>query len=340
MKRAIQLAKNGQFSVSPNPMVGAVVVHHEEIIGEGFHQEYGKTHAEVNAINAVKDASRLKEATIYVTLEPCSHHGKTPPCADLIIKNQLKRVVIANPDPSKKVSGKGIERLKKAGIEVDCGILSREGQVLNHRFFSLHQKQRPYIILKWASTADGYMGRNHDDPLSKDSWITCSLSKQRVHLWRAQEMGILIGKQTALSDDPELTVREVDGRNPVRFLIDPELSVPKSAKIFNSAARTIVLNRQTASEEENCSLLKFEKGQMHLRLFEYCLEHGIHSLIVEGGKKTLEHFLASGQWDEIRHFVGTKTFGSGVPSAEFQAQLIESEQIRNDRLSIYKNPKA
>ena len=337
MKRAIQLAKNGQFTVAPNPMVGAVVVHNNKIIGEGFHRAYGEAHAEVNAINAVKEESLLKDSTIYVSLEPCSHHGKTPPCADLIIEKQLKRVVIANLDPSDKVSGKGVERLRKAGIEVESGVMSEEGAELNHRFFSLHKKHRPYIILKWASTADGFMGRLASDPNAADSWITSQLSKQRVHLWRSQEMGILVGKQTAMIDNPALTVREVEGKNPIRFLIDSGLEVPMDSKIFNDEAPTVILNQKKEGTDKHLSYLKFEESKLFDCLFRYCSEKGIHSLIVEGGKKTLESFISEGHWDEIRHFVGSKVFGEGISSPQFDAELVKVEQIRNDQLFIYKN---
>jgi diaminohydroxyphosphoribosylaminopyrimidine deaminase/5-amino-6-(5-phosphoribosylamino)uracil reductase len=338
MKRAIQLAKHGALSTAPNPMVGAVVVFNGKIIGEGYHQKYGEAHAEVNAINAVNDKSLLKESTIYVSLEPCSHYGKTPPCADLIVEHRLKRVVIANLDPSEKVAGKGVEKLKAAGIEVSVGICAEEAQELNHRFFCLHQKQRPYVILKWASTADGFMGREASDPKTNDNWITSPLSKQKVHLWRAQEMGILVGKQTALCDNPELNVREVSGRNPTRFLIDPKLEVPNSAKIFNDQAATVILNQEKDGKDGKHTYLKFKDGELIARLFEYCVEEAIHSLIVEGGSETLKYFLADGRWDEIRHFVGKKRFEKGIPSPHFQARLVSTEKLRDDQLRIYKNP--
>ena len=311
MKRAIQLAKKGEFSVAPNPMVGAVVVHDEKVIGEGYHQKYGEAHAEVNAINAVKDPSLLKESTIYVTLEPCSHFGKTPPCADLIVSNQLKRVVIANLDPSEKVAGKGVERIKNAGIDVTIGVCAEEGNSLNHRFFSLYQKKRPYVILKWASTADGFLGRDPEDLNATDSWITSALSKQRVHLWRAQEMGILVGKNTALIDDPELNVREVSGRNPVRFLIDPNLEVPKSAKIFNDQAPTVVLNLTLSAKESNHSYVQFKEGELIKTLFAYCVEEGIHSLIVEGGIPNFNTLFGSRELGRDSSFYGKQTLWKG-----------------------------
>lgn len=335
MKRAIQLAKYGALSAAPNPMVGAVVVFNGKIIGEGYHQKYGEAHAEVNAINSVKDKSLLKESTIYVNLEPCSHFGKTPPCADLLVEHQLKRVVIASLDPSDKVAGKGVKKLKDAGIEVSVDVCSQAAKALNHRFFCLHQRHRPYLILKWASTADGFMGREASD--AKDNWITSPLSKQRVHLWRAQEMGILVGKQTALCDDPELNVREVDGRNPIRFLIDPTLEVPKEAKIFNNHAETVILNQKKEEVNGNLTYLKFNDDQLIDRLFEYCVKEAIHSIIIEGGKETLSRFLEDGRWDEIRHFVGNTHFGKGIPSPYFHAKLISTEKLRNDQLSIYKN---
>ena len=340
MKRAIQIAKNGQFSVAPNPMVGAVIVNQDKIIGEGYHQKYGEAHAEVNAINAVKNQSLLKESTLYVSLEPCSHQGKTPPCANLIVEKGFKRVVIANLDPSDKVAGKGIELLKKSGIEVVTEIGAKDGQLLNRRFFSLHKKKRPFVILKWASTADGYLGILPSDSKVKDAWITSALSKQLVHLWRAQEMGILVGKRTALQDDPELTVREANGKQPVRFLVDPLLEIPASAKVFDEAAPTVVLNTLKEGKKGQLTFLRYPKGQMIDVLFAYCLKTAIHSIIIEGGAFTLERFLDDGRWDEIRHFTGQKQFGQGVASPKINAELICTQRIRGDEYRFYLNPQA
>ncbi len=336
MKRALELAKKGMYKVAPNPMVGAVVVYNGKIIGEGFHQEYGKAHAEVNAINAVKDEALLAESSIYVNLEPCSHHGKTPPCADLIIEKKIKEVVIANIDPSEKVGGKGIQRLIDHGIEVRTGVLEKEGKELNKRFLSLHGKLRPYITLKWAVTKDGFIGRDQNDPDKSDSWITNALSKQLVHQWRAEEMGILVGKNTALMDDPELTCREFEGRNPIRFLIDPQLEVPTTAKIFNEQAKTVVLNR---NKEESGAIdyVRFASDPNDA-LFDYCLKNNIHSLLVEGGADTLQRFIDQGLWDEARVFVGEKEFKKGIQGPDLELEPISKENIRGDQLFYFKNP--
>ncbi|HZH70213.1 MAG TPA: bifunctional diaminohydroxyphosphoribosylaminopyrimidine deaminase/5-amino-6-(5-phosphoribosylamino)uracil reductase RibD, partial [Flavobacteriaceae bacterium] len=242
MQRALFLAQKGRFTTSPNPRVGAVIVHKNKIIGEGYHRQFGEAHAEPNAVASVKDKSLLAESTLYVTLEPCSHHGKTPPCVDLILKHKIPEVFIASKDPFEKVNGSGIEKLREAGVNVKIGLLEKEALELNKRFFTFHQKKRPYIILKWAETADGFIGRLQSDPKKEDSWITSAESKQLVHLWRAEEDGILVGSNTALADRPQLDCREVFGKNPLRILIDENLDVPLSFAIFNKKAPTIVFN--------------------------------------------------------------------------------------------------
>lgn len=339
MSRALELAKKGQLSVAPNPMVGAVIVVEGRIIGEGFHREYGKAHAEVNAIASVEDQNLLKQATIYVNLEPCSHFGKTPPCADLIIEKEIPRVVICNRDPSEKVAGKGIEKLKTAGIEVIDGILSAEGEQLNKRFFCLHKEKRPYITLKWALSKDDYIGRNPNDKNKADSWITNSLSKQLAHQWRAEEMGILIGKKTALIDNPQLNCREVAGNDPIRFLIDSNLEVQAEANIFQVDGKTVVLNKQKEGRSNRIDYLLVDEEKTYFEsLFKYCFENSIHSILVEGGSYTLQSFIDANLWDEARVFKGTKEFGKGIAGPTINGTLIESLQLREDELSIYKNP--
>lgn len=351
MQRALELAGKGKFKVGANPMVGAVIVHQDQIIGEGYHQKFGEAHAEVNAINNVKDPALLKESTIYVNLEPCSHHGKTPPCADLIIETGIKKLVVANLDPSDKVAGKGLEKIRSAGIEVRTGILKAAGEELNKRFFSLHQRKRPFILLKWALTADGFMGRDQNDPHSEDSWISNPLSKQKAHLWRAENMSILIGKNTALIDDPELTCREVNGNHPIRFLIDPSLTVETSAKIFNKKAPTVVLNELKSEQNGRKIYLRYkdedaapacrredEKTALFETLFRYCLENGIHSLMVEGGAHTLQSFIDAGFWDEARVFLGTKKFKKGVEGPNLNTKAMCKERLRDDVILFYKNP--
>ena len=335
MRRAIQLAENGRFKVAPNPMVGAVIVHSDRIIGEGFHREFGSAHAEVNAVNSVQNQSVLSEATMYVSLEPCSHFGKTPPCSDLIVEKKFKRVVICNLDPSDKVAGKGIAKLKQNGIEVVSGVLESEGFELNKRFITFHAKRRPYITLKWAETTDGYIGRAQDDPERNDSWITSTLSKQMVHQWRAEEMGILVGKNTALIDNPELNVREVDGRDPIKFMIDSELSLPSDLKVFQ-AGKSVILNKKKAEQTSLVDYVLYKDDPFE-SLFQYCRENEIHSILVEGGKILLDSMIEQNLWDEARIFKGQKEFKRGVTAPQIEGAIIKKEKIRGDQLTYLKN---
>lgn len=338
MNRALSLAKKGIKRVAPNPMVGAVIVHDGKIIGEGYHQAFGEPHAEVNAINSVQDQTAFPFSTIYVTLEPCAHFGKTPPCADLIIKKGFKKVVIATIDPSEKVGGKGIERIQEAGIEVEVGILKDEAAKLNKRFFSLHAKKRPYITLKWAETKDGFIGRDKNDSNQADNWITNMLSKQLVHQWRAEEMGILVGKTTAMIDNPALTCREVEGINPHRFLIDPSLSVPKEYALFNQDAPTTIFNLEKSFTKDNLEFVKVSNpSEIVSELFNYCLKHSIHSLLIEGGANTLQRFIDANLWDEARVFEGNKTFKAGVKGPTLNIEAYKTETLRDDVIRYYKN---
>lgn len=338
MSRALELASKGRYSVAPNPMVGAVITYQDRIIGEGYHREFGQAHAEVNAINSVKDKALLKGATLYVSLEPCSHFGKTPPCAKRIIEEGIPKVVVASKDPSEKVAGKGIDQLIAAGITVNFGILEKEAIRLNRRFHTFHREKRPFILLKWAESKDGFMGRKTDDPEKADSWITNPLSKQLVHQWRAEEMGILVGRGTAETDDPELSCREYAGENPIRFLIDPQLKIKSTAKIFNDVAQTVILNQKINREEGNRHYLKFDKKEdLFQLLFEHCLKNDIHSIMVEGGAATLQSFIDAGFWDEARVFKGQKSFGGGIRPPQIKASLAKKEMIREDLLLTYQN---
>lgn len=338
MQRALFLAQKGRFSTSPNPRVGAVIVHKNKIIGEGYHRQFGEAHAEPNAIDSVEDKSLLAESTLYVTLEPCSHHGKTPPCVDLILKHKIPEVYIASKDPFEKVNGSGIEKLREAGVIVKIGLLEKEALELNKRFFTFHQKKRPYIILKWAETADGFIGRLQSDPMKEDSWITSTESKQLVHLWRAEEDGILVGSNTALADHPQLDCREVFGKNPLRILIDENLDVPHSFAIFNKKAPTIVFNSIKDEQNEHLRFIKLDfssSEKLLTELLNHLHQNQIQSLIVEGGKQTLQAFIDQGLWDEIRQFKGEKCFKNGIPSPDFKGKLIYSENISGDDLKTY-----
>ncbi|GAA0746861.1 bifunctional diaminohydroxyphosphoribosylaminopyrimidine deaminase/5-amino-6-(5-phosphoribosylamino)uracil reductase RibD [Gaetbulibacter jejuensis] len=320
IKRCIEIAKNGLGTTRPNPMVGCVIVHNNSIIGEGFTSPYGGNHAEVNAIASVKDKSLLEKATLYVTLEPCSHFGKTPPCSDLIIKHNIPKVVIGTIDTHSKVAGKGIEKLKNAGCNVVVGVLEDACKKHHKRFFTFHNKQRPYIILKWAETTDGFIA-----PLTKEEqkpvWITNTYSRQLVHKWRSEEQAILVGTNTVLQDNPSLTVRDWTGTNPIRVVLDKNETLSKAYKVFNNEAQTIVV--KDTSAQSICKAL-------------YDAE--INSVIIEGGSKTLQLFIDSGVWDEARVFTGQTMFKEGIKAPNFTGKLISEENIKNDILRIYENP--
>ncbi|HRS53852.1 MAG TPA: bifunctional diaminohydroxyphosphoribosylaminopyrimidine deaminase/5-amino-6-(5-phosphoribosylamino)uracil reductase RibD, partial [Bacteroidales bacterium] len=246
IRRCFDLARLGMGKVAPNPMVGCVIVNGNKIIGEGYHQEYGGYHAEVNAINSVIDKDLLKTAVLYVNLEPCAHYGKTPPCTDLIISSQIPKVVISNVDPFEKVAGKGINKLRAAGISVIVGVLKQDGKELNKRFFTFCEQKRPYIILKWAQSLDGFIDkeRNSNEKLKGPTWITGDFFKKVVHKWRAEEQAIMVGTNTAINDNPKLTVREVPGKNPLRIVIDRVLKLPHNLNLFDSSTPTLVLTEQ------------------------------------------------------------------------------------------------
>ncbi len=316
MYRAFELAEKGKGSVSPNPMVGCVIVYQQTIIGEGWHQKYGDGHAEVNAINSVQNKTLLADSTVYVTLEPCAHFGKTPPCADLLIKYQVKRVVIANIDPFPLVAGKGIERMKKTGIQVDYGILEVIGRKLNCRFFTNVEKQRPYIILKWAETFDGFIGTEGGFPVQ----ISNQLSQTLVHKWRSEEDAILVGYRTALHDNPRLNVRYWKGRNPIRFVIDEQQSLPNTLHLFDKSQETICI--------PSADITKW---------LEYMQERKVGSVIVEGGRKTLEKLIQTGLFDEIRVFKSPKTLKKGIlaPSLPKNLKLLSKEDIQGDELLTF-----
>lgn len=259
MQRCLDLAILGQGAVSPNPMVGCVIVKNDNIIGEGYHRVFGGPHAEVEAVLAVKDPKKLEGATVYVSLEPCAHFGKTPPCSNLLIEKKVAKVVVACKDPNPKVAGKGIDKLQKAGIEVEVGVLETAAKQLNKRFFCFHQKQRPYVTLKWAQTKDGFLDRLRTDEQKGINWISSEASRSLVHQWRSQEMSILVGKHTALNDNPSLTVRDVSGKNPIRILIDSQLQVQNDISLFSEDAPTLIFNRLRNEQKGNMNGLKFLK---------------------------------------------------------------------------------
>lgn len=326
ISRCIALAKNGLGTTYPNPLVGSVIVYQDEIIGEGWHRKAGEPHAEVNAVNSVKDKTLLKEATIYVSLEPCSHFGKTPPCADLIIKHQIPKVVIGTVDPFAKVCGAGIQKLKDAGCQVTIGILEKECQALNKRFFTFHQKKRPYIILKWAETVDGFIAPESKEE-KKPVWITNTYSRQLVHKWRTEEQAILIGTQTAIDDNPQLNARDWSGNNPVRIVLDRNYKIPKENLIFDTSAPTHIMDT---------SIIDLTKNTVH-QITNWLFDNNMQSVIIEGGSRTLQHFIDENIWDEARIFKGTNTFGSGIKAPKITGNLVEKKQLLDNELLIFSN---
>lgn len=331
IKRALELAENGAGNVSPNPMVGCVVVHEGKILGEGWHMEYGGPHAEVNALNAVKDRNLLPESTVYVSLEPCSHFGKTPPCADLLIREKVKRVVICNVDNNPQVEGTGIARLKEAGVEVEYDILSEEGKSLNKRFFTFMEQKRPFVILKWAETADGFIARENFD----SKWISNEFSRQLVHKWRSEEAAILVGTNTALHDDPMLNVRDWSGKDPLRLVIDSKLRLPGDLKLFNSGNKPVVYNFIKSGEESDAEYVKVNAENVLEGILEDLYQRKILSLLVEGGAQVLEGFIHAGVWDEARIFKSGQMFEKGIPSPNIRGSLRYVEDIMGDKLFWY-----
>lgn len=344
MQRALQLAEHGRGKVSPNPMVGCVIVHDGRIIGEGWHRAYGGPHAEVRAIedaDARGNAHLLPQATAYVTLEPCSHTGKTPPCADLLVSRAIQKVVICNNDPNPLVSGRGIHRMRNAGIEVECGVLEAQGLELNKRFFTAMTLNRPYVILKWAETADGFLGLEAGSPVQ----ISGPLSNMRVHQWRTEEDAIMVGFKTALMDNPRLNVRHWTGTNPVRIVTDRQLQLPPHLHLFDNQQSTIVVNYERASAipsdperyaAPSTAYMKIgsNTGEIH-EILHGLSQRKIHSVLVEGGAAVINAFFDAGLWDEIRRCQGKLTIGNGVTAPSPKGILKHSEQVGDDLWTYY-----
>jgi diaminohydroxyphosphoribosylaminopyrimidine deaminase / 5-amino-6-(5-phosphoribosylamino)uracil reductase len=331
MQRALDLAQLSRGAVSPNPLVGCVIVHNNTIIGEGRHEKFGEAHAEVNAVASVRDQSLLRESTVYVNLEPCSHFGKTPPCADMLIKHQVKQVVIANTDPNPLVSGEGIQKLKAAGIEVVTGVVEAKGRELNKRFFTFMEKKRPYIILKWAETADGFIARKNFD----SKWISNEQSRKLVHKWRSEEAAILVGTATVQHDNPSLTVRDWSGKNPVRIVIDRYARLPQTLTVFDSTQQTLCYTTTKEVSLDNLTFIKLPENQFQQELLTDLHTRKIQSVIIEGGATTLQQFINTGLWDEARVFTSDQEFGSGISAPQFHGNLIARESVLNDTLTFY-----
>ena len=339
MDRCLELARKGLGSTAPNPMVGCVLVAGGRIIGEGYHREYGKAHAEVNAIQSVKNAELLASSTLYVNLEPCSHHGKTPPCSGLIMESGIPRVVIGTRDPNQLVSGRGISLLTDHGVAVTLGIRDKECQELNRRFFTHHENNRPYIILKWAETKDGFIDRERTPGTSGSiNWITGTMERQLVHKWRSEEQAILVGTRTALTDDPELTVRDWSGRQPLRLVIDRQGKLPGSLKLLKGDTPTVIFSEKALKPAENMRQVRITGDRdMIDGILVYLYDNEIQSLIVEGGRETLEGFIKRNLWDEARVFTGDQLFKGGIKAPRLTGKASKELQIGNSILSIFRN---
>lgn len=339
MRRCLQLAENGRGLVYPNPMVGSVIVYNNKIIGEGWHRKAGEAHAEVNAIASVADKSLLAESTIFVNLEPCSHHGRTPPCADLIIKHKFKKVVIGSVDSNKMVGGQGIERLKKHGIEVLTSVLEQDCRDLNARFFCFHEKKRPYVILKWAQSQDAFIAPDDSLKVSGEPfWISNIYAQQRVHQYRAEEAAILVGKKTALNDNPKLDVRHFEGNPIIRLLIDRKLELPSSAHLMNNAVLTFIYNEIKNEVAENTIYVKLNFSEDVVRqLLDHLYAAEIQSVIIEGGAVTLSSFIASDYWDKAHVFVGNRNLSKGLKAPRLELNPISKTFLCDTALLTYKN---
>ncbi len=348
MNRCLQLAELGAGYVAPNPMVGAVLVYENKIIGEGYHEKYGEAHAEVNCIASVEEKNKvfIPLSTLYVSLEPCAHFGKTPPCTDLILKSRIPKVIIGCSDPFKEVDGKGIEKLNAAGVKVETGILEKECKALNKRFFTFHTKQRPYVILKWAETADGFIATSAPAPLQRRGdyeynnssrlQISNEYSNRIVHKWRSEEASILVGTNTALLDDPELNTRLWNGNSPIRLIIDLNLRLPGSLKIFDKKKQTIIFNKIKNEEQHNLLFYKIDESKIIFQILNTLYKLKIQSVLVEGGSSLLQSFINEDLWDEARVIVNEKRIiGDGLKAPALTKGFV-TEKINSgsDKITI------
>ena len=339
MQRCLTLAKKGLGRTRPNPMVGCVIVYNNLIIGEGYTSAYGGNHAEVNAINSVKKKEMLKKATLYVSLEPCSHHGKTPPCTDLIVAHKIKEVIIGAIDDNSLVSGKGVEHLKNNGCKVIVGVLEKDCREMNKRFFTFHNKKRPYIILKWAETKDGFIDMLRDNRSEKNpNWITNKISQQLVHKWRSEEQSILVGTNTVINDNPRLNVRRWVGENPVRLILDNSLRIPQDYRVFDGSVKTIVFTSSRAmfaKVKENIILeyIDYSKS-IPEQICDKLYECDIQSVIIEGGAQILQSFIYDKLWDEARIFIGNTNFGKGLKAPKIEGIIKSIEHVDSDTLKL------
>lgn len=338
MRRCLRLAQHGCGYVAPNPMVGSILVYNDKIIGEGYHHRFGEAHAEPNAINSVKKTEWLKKSTMYVNLEPCSFYGKTPPCADLIVKSGISRVVIGTLDPNPKVSGLGVEILKKAGIEVIVGVLENECRELNKRFFIFQEQKRPYVILKWAQTQDGFIDRIRKDVKESPLQISNNITKQLTHKMRSENQSILVSTNTILLDNPSLTVRNWSGKNPIRVAIDRQGLIPEDYHILDGSVQTIVFTDNKKPNKTHVEFVSIPFNTNTLQtILQKIFERNIHSVLVEGGAKLLNSFIDSGLWDEANVEISLIKIGEGVLAPKISILPIQSTIIENHKWLFFKN---
>ncbi len=342
MQQCLELAKKALGETYPNPMVGAVIVYKNQIIGKGLHKKAGLAHAEINAINSVADKSLLSKSTLYVNLEPCSHFGKTPPCVESIKKYKIPRVIIGSIDPNPKVAGRGIKALELSGCEVSHGILKKESDFLNRRFFTFHKKKRPYIILKWAQTSDYYIAPiKNKNKKGHVFWITNNKSLKRVHQWRSQETAILVGVQTIIDDNPKLTTRHCEGLDPLRLILDPQNRTPRKSLVYNDNNPTLFFNQlieihNNNNNNNNKRFIRLDPFNLNT-LMKYCFNDNMQSIIVEGGKKTIQNFIDVNLWDESRVFTANKKLNRGILAPKLNSEVHSSENFDGDKLNFYFN---
>jgi diaminohydroxyphosphoribosylaminopyrimidine deaminase / 5-amino-6-(5-phosphoribosylamino)uracil reductase len=339
MRRCLDLAGRAEGSTYPNPLVGSVIVHDDMIIGEGYHLKAGEPHAEVNAINSVVNKDLLRSSIMYISLEPCCHYGKTPPCTESILSYGIRKVIIGTTDTSDNVAGRGIECLRQAGCEVITGILEDECRWLNRRFFTFTEKKRPYIILKWAQSADGFIDYEREKgSAQRPVWITGNSERVLVHRWRATEQSILAGAGTIRSDNPQLNVRYWSGNNPVRVILSSSGMLKKESAIFRTNGTNIVFTENTENDLTNSEIVKLESSRTSaLQITEYLYGRNVQSLLVEGGAEVLNHFVSEGQWDEARVFTGRSAFIKGVKAPTVSGKVIESVLFSGSKLMVIIN---
>ena len=332
MRRALDLAFLGAGKVSPNPLVGCVIVKDGQIIGEGYHKGYGQAHAEIDAFNSVSNKDNLQNAHLFVNLEPCCHYGKTPPCVEAILKFGISKVFIANRDPNPLVSGKGIEQLRATGVEVFENLLADEGTRLNRTFFHAMRHQTPYVILKWAETRDGFLARSNYD----SKWISNTLARVWVHKWRGEMDAILVGTNTVLHDNPRLTTRTYAGKNPLRICIDRHLKLPPNHHLFDCSTPTICYNLESKEKHNNLEFKTLPTTNFLSALLRDLYKRGVQSLMVEGGAKILQQFILLNLWHEARIFEGAKIFGAGIAAPTLKGQKIYTQTFRDNKLTVWK----